>query len=608
MSYSMDKISRSVRFLQTLLGQITTNPDKMHLGSRFVAVIVFVGVCALYSGLSRAQVVISIQGLESGGVYDDVRTLLKEVVIPKYADQDPSLVNIEAVRRDALDALYAKGFYSAAVTAQQNGNQIDLGITSGAVYKISHVEVHGFKIDSAQLGVHRGEVLDAHKVLDTQSSLYESILDGSCFYTLDVSHQVVLDKIHHTGNIQFDVNAGAPVLFGKTEFVGAQSIDRPYLAHFIKYKEGECWQQSKLDQTKSALLGTGLLSLVQVRLPDQSPKSGRPVDIVFEIKDRAPRSVKLGASLYTDEGAGILAKWSHRNFWGSGEVLSFDLTANQLRQSGGVEITKPYFLRDDQNLTLGLRMKSEDSDAYLETGLEGTASIDRQITDHLNVSVGVAANLTKLKDKNSNTTQTYDLVSAPSALTYDSRDNVLDPHHGFQGHLLVEPFVDLFGESSPFIKTKVGGSTYFDLSNSAFDPVLAVRGSIGSILGSDTGDIPASKRFFAGGGNSIRGYGYQLVGPFVDGDPAGGRSMVEASAELRMKFTDTIGAVAFMDAGNVYDAMVPNFKNGLYVGAGAGLRYYTDFAPIRFDVAVPLNKKDNLDQNFQVYISIGQAF
>ena len=83
--------------------------------------------------------------------------------------------------------------------------------------------------------------------------------------------------------------------------------------------------------------------------------------------------------------------------------------------------------------------------------------------------------------------------------------------------------------------------------------------------------------------------------------------MVSGTLELRTKFTDSIGGVAFVDAGSVSDSARPDFDN-LSVGAGVGLRYFTSFGPLRFDVAVPLNEKEELDQNYQFYISIGQAF
>ena len=80
-----------------------------------------------------------------------------------------------------------------------------------------------------------------------------------------------------------------------------------------------------------------------------------------------------------------------------------------------------------------------------------------------------------------------------------------------------------------------------------------------------------------------------------------------ASSELRFKMTETIGAVAFVDAGSVSESAVPEFSD-LSVGAGVGLRYYTSFGPLRFDVAVPLTQRETLDQTYQIYLSIGQAF
>lgn len=77
--------------------------------------------------------------------------------------------------------------------------------------------------------------------------------------------------------------------------------------------------------------------------------------------------------------------------------------------------------------------------------------------------------------------------------------------------------------------------------------------------------------------------------------------------ELRYKATDTLGAVAFVDMGEVDDKILPSLENPS-IGAGLGFRYYTDFGPLRFDVGVPLSGDENTDENFQVYISIGQAF
>ena len=124
----------------------------------------------------------------------------------------------------------------------------------------------------------------------------------------------------------------------------------------------------------------------------------------------------------------------------------------------------------------------------------------------------------------------------------------------------------------------------------------------------DTLTLPTDKRFFGGGGGSIRGYGYHRVGPVNAQNVAlGGRSLVELGTELRIRITETLGLVPFIDAGNVYNAMLPVPSQSLLVGSGLGLRYYTAFGPLRLDVGTPVPKRRH-DDPVQIYISLGQAF
>jgi hemolysin activation/secretion protein len=168
----------------------------------------------------------------------------------------------------------------------------------------------------------------------------------------------------------------------------------------------------------------------------------------------------------------------------------------------------------------------------------------------------------------------------------------------------VEPYVNTLGSAAPFVKMTAGARTYIKIAD---DTTLALRGKWGSILGASSTDVPATERFYAGGSTSIRGFGYQEVGPQRGGDPIGGRSVVEASAEVRHKFTDKIGGVAFIDAGKVEDDIINTSLSDTAIGAGVGMRYYTDIGPLRFDVGVPVTDRRS-SSAFQIYISIGQAF
>jgi len=112
-----------------------------------------------------------------------------------------------------------------------------------------------------------------------------------------------------------------------------------------------------------------------------------------------------------------------------------------------------------------------------------------------------------------------------------------------------------------------------------------------------------------GGGGSVRGYQYQTVGPhYPDNVPVGGLSLVEASAEFRRRITGDLGGVIFLDTGSVSERTAPDFRHTLS-SVGVGLRYNLGFAPLRADLAFPLEKANGASQQaFQVYLSIGQSF
>ena len=174
------------------------------------------------------------------------------------------------------------------------------------------------------------------------------------------------------------------------------------------------------------------------------------------------------------------------------------------------------------------------------------------------------------------------------------------------GRLTVEPQYEI-ESSSPYVETDAEFRYYFALDADE-RYVIAGRGLAGTIWGAEIDNIPAHRRLYAGGGGSVRGYEYLNIGPRRAGfGPIGGLARVEGSLEARIKITDTIGIVPFIDAGFVTETSGFGGNNDFQVGAGLGLRYYTVVGPLRLDVAVPLNPGEG-DPDFAVYFGIGQAF
>ena len=565
----------------------------------FVTVIPCLLLNAAGAGVAYGEALL--QGLEG---QPELEAYLEEIVREREDDVKTPIQMAD----DITLALKSKGFYDAEVTvenAAESAGQV-YSIKTGTAYKIGNVRTENAPADTQPLSINEGDILDARKVLQAQKELYDTIEQNQCYYNLDVTHAVFLNEENKTADIVFTVKGEDNTHFGQTVFNGANDIERAYLENYLAYAEGDCWQAGKLEDTKAGLYATGLLASVKAELPENAEDGGK-VPVVFDLKERAFRSVKLGAGYNTSDGAGVTAEWEHRNIFGAGEKLSFKGRFYEVVQTVSALFDKPFFLRDDQSLLLETSLNSEDNDAYQELSYNISGSVLRQLTDEISVSLGTGYELSRIEDEEGE--RTYGLFSVPASLDYDGRDDILDPHNGWKATFRVAPFFDTLGEASPFIKTRLTASTYFDLSDSSFDPVLALRASYGSIYGTDLTDVPASKRFYAGGGGSLRGFGYQDVGPKdSDGDPSGGLSVIEMTGEMRFKLGQSLGAVAFVDAGQVYEDSHPDFGADLAIGAGVGARYYTDFGPLRFDIAVPVNHRDDADGAYQFYLSIGQAF
>ena len=203
---------------------------------------------------------------------------------------------------------------------------------------------------------------------------------------------------------------------------------------------------------------------------------------------------------------------------------------------------------------------------------------------------------------------TYFIAALPMKFGFDGSNNLLDPVRGVRASITATPAISIQdGPKSKYVMTQLDASTYQSLSHGV---VLAERVRLASINGTSIDNIAPSQRLYAGGGASIRGYGYQDVGPKDSGNnPVGGLSVAEFSLEARIKTGLMDGAfsvVPFLDAGQAGATPTPTMR-GAKFGAGIGIRYKTTFGPIRVDVGTPLNPSPG-DSRIGIYIGLGQAF
>ncbi|MEQ9151467.1 MAG: autotransporter assembly complex family protein [Parvibaculaceae bacterium] len=564
--------------------------------------------------------------VEGRRIPDYLRDLLEEArqLGADTPDGPPPPATLAQLRRRAQEddkrldeVLRSEGYYNGSISSsvrQAQGGDFEavylviLGTrtmieTFDIVYSGHEGGGEGRPASGADLGLEPGKAATAQRIIDlTQKAVTTLQNNGYPQAQLD-RRRVVVDLSSSEAHVTLHISAGQRYVFGETRIGNPDGRTNPaYVRELLTFQQGETYSRAEVDETTEALRATGLFSGISVSSGD--PEGGAlPQEI--ELTEREARTIRLGASWSTAEGAGVNGSWEHRNLFGEAETITLGLSITQIEQSATADFRKPHFLRPDQSLLASAEIAHEESDAYDEDRARAGVSLERVLTERWTGSLGVTFQLTETTDSNGRIG--YQLFGIPATVKYDSTDDVLDPSEGIRATLNGTPYFGASDEEpTTFTKLEASGSTYLGLSE---ELTLALRGRYGLIAAGDTEDVPGSTRFYAGGGGSVRGYGYQMAGPLdATGDPEGGRSVLEASVETRYRITETIGAVAFIDGGQAFTNTVPTLGDPLLWGAGLGLRYYTPIGPIRADVAVPLNRRRNVDDAFQIYVSLGQAF
>ncbi len=385
-------------------------------------------------------------------------------------------------------------------------------------------------------------------------------------------------------DVTLQVNPGPLTRFGPVTFDGLTAVEQDFVAKRLDWQEGELITPARLDAARDSLRETGLFTSVRIALAD-APDAQGELPVTIEVVERKHRSIGLGVRYRTDEGPGGDISWEHRNFFGRGEQVSVALDGSFIGTNLTGAFRKPDFGRRNQALLADVRLAYDDTDAFKSKSARGRIGLERDLGQGMKVAAGISFLGQEVDDKSGDEdSETFGLLSLPARFEWDRSDDLLDPTSGGRLRLENEPFVDVIGNGLLFNKSRVDYSHYLEVVETP-QIVLAGRTAFGAMFGEPRSNIPANLRFYAGGGGSVRGFGYQLAGKLDDDDkPIGGRSLFELSGEVRVRVTESIGVVAFVDAGTVYSSSVPDFSETLRVGAGPGpalLQSDRAFAPRR---------------------------
>ena len=416
-------------------------------------------------------------------------------------------------------------------------------------------------------------------------------------------------------NVRIRMASGPYARFGETDVIGTERMDPGFVAYMADIPEGAEFDPDVLRRARARLDRLGVFSTRRVTEGDVGPNGFMPIGIV--VQERKLRRIGVGATASTLDGFGAETFFLHRNLFGRAESLRLEAQVGGLGTSlggseGGIDyglgatFRKPGIFTPDTDLVLNAYARREVNETFTERSYGTSAIIENYLSDTVTLRYGVLFRQGEFDDAFGE--RTFTQVNGLFDVTYDGRDSKVDPTEGLYLEFEASPFQEFeFGNSGA--KLEAEARTFEDFGTEGRS-IVALRARLGSLLSPPISETAPDTLFLTGGGGSVRGFAYKSIGVdgFVPGsdETVGGRSLFEASAEFRQKFTETIGAVAFADVGTVSRDTFVDFDD-VKVGVGLGLRYYTSLGPIRVDVAVPLNPGPD-DGSFAIYAGIGQAF
>jgi len=448
-----------------------------------------------------------------------------------------------------------------------------------------------------------GQRADFAAIDQTARTLVRTLRNSGHPFASVENRSALVDHDNQAVDLVFELRAGMPAVMGTNHVEGLRRVDRNFVERRINWKPGEPFRQDTLDEFSQRLTGSSLFSFVDISGSPAAATSG-VFDVNVKLQERRRRTIGLGIGYQSDLGPEGTVFWQHRNLFGMGERVEVDARYSEDLWVGSIVLTLPDIFHSSNDLDLGVRVSEEDSDAYDTRYQSVFGTLHHRIHRDLTLLYGPAL-------RNSTVTQReiendYLQASFPAHVIWNKRDNNLDPMRGYAVNVFAEPYYDI-NDAVTFTKALVTPAVFIPIVPEILS--LGARVTVGTIFGTSAANVPADLRFYSGGGQSIRGYEYQSVGPRdEEGRLIGGKSLVESSFELRWRFTKSLGLVAFLDGGTSYEPEFSDFSESYQWGAGLGFRYFTGVGPIRLDFGVPVNPRDDIDNDFEFYISIGQAF
>ncbi|MBM3207832.1 MAG: hypothetical protein FJZ57_04425 [Chlamydiae bacterium] len=554
-----------------------------------------------------------------------LKTIKSTTQLNTLKKRPPDSINAVRYRAESdipriLSILRSYGYYEATVELQLEEGQdevfVIVNITPGPIYKIESFDVmlyntnKNLKVDCPDvsvknIGITIGKQMNAKRVVRSEGKILSLL--SECGYPLAriENKEIVADGDTKKVKITIDVNTGPLCQFGALNIKGNTSVKDVFIQNKLEWRRGDTYRQSDVEETQRVLVDSGLFSAVIIT-PGEQLDETQQLPVVIEVAESKHHSINAGISYQTYFGPGLTFGWEDRNIGGVGQKLSLQADVTQISHTGLATYIFPNFKRIGQDYVWQAQAMHEDIIPYSERTYNLTNRIERRIGKKIRMSFGgkVERLFVTASAQNGN----YYLVEAPIYFAWNGSNSLLNPTQGVFFEYTGCPSLILNKKKNGYFNNVFAVSQYLPVTKK-HELVFAHKLTVGSIFSKNEEAVPLSKRFYGGSEEDLRGYAYQSVSPLKrHHKPYGGRSEIFYTIETRYRVSKSIGFVPFFDLGNVYTNILPTLKGKWLKSVGLGLRYFSFMGPFRVDVGFPLNKREELDNNFRILVSIGQTF
>jgi outer membrane protein assembly complex protein YaeT len=469
---------------------------------------------------------------------------------------------------------------------------------------------------------------------DQSKTLLLARLQDASYARAQVIPETAVDRERHVATVTFTLEPGASTLFGHIDVTGEQQVSERAIRRKLLVREGQIYSAKRLTDSADDIFSLGMFQAVTPRARNPE-EAGAPLDVDFEVRERKPHTVQVGAGFSTVEQFRLLVEWTHRNLFGGAQRFTLSGKASSIEQRFEAQLYLPYFLErrtslsqtffvrnekevavDPSGFTNAVLLGDEAQPAFDLFSVGSETRLGRQFTRALNVATGLQ--LSRNEFSNVDTEALIDAEVSPeiaednllfihfTEVVWNTSDSLLNPTRGMLMRGRVEQANTAVVSDVSFVKLILEARHYQPIWRPF---TLATRLKVGGVqpYGGST-EVPFNVRFFAGGPGSVRGFPLNSLGPKDANDsPIGGESVFEGSVELRFPIVGSFSGVVFADFGNVFSAPFTYALDDLRYAVGPGVRYNTPVGPLRLDVGFIVDRRTGEDFG-RVEFSIGQAF